>query len=125
MQYEVHTQSPTINSRFRAPICQTRYTKECQIAHKQWDKGGCTVNLPVSSGVRLRHQLDPKGETYKQVYAQRTAVERIFSQAVHWGHRTAETAQPTSHCQSQHTYLSADQFKSDATCSRQIGGTKR
>jgi len=55
--------------------------EDCPIAHKQWCKGGCSVNLPVSPGVRLRHQLDRKGDAYKQVYAQRTAVERIFSQA--------------------------------------------
>lgn len=53
----------------------------CPVAHQQWKKGGCSANLPVSPGTRLRHQLDRKGDVYKQVYAQRTAVERIFSQA--------------------------------------------
>lgn len=53
----------------------------CPIAHKQWNKGGCSVNLPTSPGVRLRHALDRSSETYKFVYRQRTAVERIFSQA--------------------------------------------
>jgi len=53
----------------------------CPINHKQWPKGGCTANLPVSIGTRLRHQLDRKSESYLQVYVQRTAVERIFSQA--------------------------------------------
>lgn len=53
----------------------------CPIAHKQWDKGGCTVNLPTSRGARLRHQLDRVGDDYKAVFKQRTAVERIFSQA--------------------------------------------
>jgi hypothetical protein len=57
----------------------------CPIAHKQWDKGGCTVNLPTSLGVRLRHALDRSGEAYKVVFRQRTAVERIFSQAKHLG----------------------------------------
>ncbi len=55
--------------------------KVCPIAHKQWDKGGCSVNLPISLGVRLRHALDRSSEAYKLVYRQRTAVERIFSQA--------------------------------------------
>lgn len=53
----------------------------CPIAHKQWGKGGCSVNLPASHGVRLRHALDRSSETYKSIYRQRTAVERIFSQA--------------------------------------------
>jgi hypothetical protein len=53
----------------------------CPIAHKQWDKGGCSVNLPTSLGVRLRHALDRDSQPYKFVFRQRTAVERIFSQA--------------------------------------------
>lgn len=57
----------------------------CPITHKQWKKGGCNVNLPVSQGVRLRHQIDRKGDAYKRVYSQRTAVERIFSQAKAFG----------------------------------------
>lgn len=55
--------------------------KVCPIAHKQWGKGGCSVNLPISPGVRLRHQLGRDAEPYKSVFRQRTAVERIFSQA--------------------------------------------
>ena len=55
--------------------------KTCPAHHKQWSKGGCSANLPVSVGARLRHQLDRKSEAYLRVYAQRTAVERIFSQA--------------------------------------------
>ena len=53
----------------------------CPIAHKQWPKGGCSVNLPTSPGVRLRHALDRSSDAYKFVYRQRTAVERIFSLA--------------------------------------------
>ena len=53
----------------------------CPIEHNQWAKNGCSVNLPVSLGPRLRHQLDRNSALYKTVYAQRTAVERIFSQA--------------------------------------------
>ena len=57
----------------------------CPVAHKQWNKSGCSVNLPTSPGVRLRHALDRSSETYKFVYRQRTAVERIFSQAKRLG----------------------------------------
>jgi hypothetical protein len=53
----------------------------CPIAHKQWGKGGCRVNLPISPGVRLRHELDRDSQAYKSVYRQRTAVVRIFCQA--------------------------------------------
>ena len=53
----------------------------CPINHKQWAKGGCTSTLPTSIGARLRYQLDRHSDTYKQVYKQRTATERINSQA--------------------------------------------
>ena len=39
------------------------------------------MQIPVSPGARLRCQLDRDSERYKRVYKQRTAVERIFSQA--------------------------------------------
>jgi hypothetical protein len=53
----------------------------CPIEHKQWTKNGCSANVPISLGARLRSQVDRKSKRYKRVYAQRTAVERIFSQA--------------------------------------------
>lgn len=40
------------------------------------------TTLPTSVGARLRYQLDRESAVYKEVYAQRTVVERIFSQAV-------------------------------------------
>lgn len=59
----------------------TATTGQCPIKHEQWPKGGCSVQIPVSPGARLRCQLDRDSESYKRVYKQRTAVERIFSQA--------------------------------------------
>ena len=53
----------------------------CPVQHKKWTKGGCLTNLAATPGSRIRHQLDRESEKYKAVYAQRTAVERIFSQA--------------------------------------------
>jgi hypothetical protein len=53
----------------------------CPITHKQWAKGGCTATLPTSIGARIRYQLDRQSDAYKQVYKQRTANERINSQA--------------------------------------------
>jgi hypothetical protein len=57
----------------------------CPIAHKQWAKGGCTTTIATSVGARLRYQLDRDSQTYKDVYKQRTATERINSQAVELG----------------------------------------
>ena len=37
--------------------------------------------MPTSIGARLRYTLDRDSETYKNIYKQRTAVERINSQA--------------------------------------------
>ena len=82
--YTDHTKAimPHQRAIHACPLLHPESTGEaCPIAHKQWPKGGCTVNLPISSGVRLRHALDRDSEAYKFVYGQRTAVERIFSQA--------------------------------------------
>lgn len=57
----------------------------CPIAHKTWPKGGCLTTLPTSIGTRIRAQLDRKGVDFQRIYRQRTATERIFSQAVEAG----------------------------------------
>ncbi len=59
--------------------------KPCPLNLKQWAKGGCTTTIPTSIGSRLRYQLDRQGEAYKRIYKQRTATERINSQAVNLG----------------------------------------
>ncbi len=41
--------------------------------------------MSISMGARIRYTLDRDSERYKQVYRQRTAVERINSQAVNLG----------------------------------------
>jgi hypothetical protein len=41
--------------------------------------------MPTSIGARLRYTLDRDSDAYKQIYKQRTAVERINSQAVALG----------------------------------------
>jgi hypothetical protein len=51
------------------------------IADPHWEKGGCTTTIATSIGARIRHQLDRESDAYKQLYAQRTMVERINSQA--------------------------------------------
>ena len=65
---------------FPQPTGQT-----CPIDHDRWKKGGCTADMPTSHGARLRYQLDRHSPAYKQVYKQRTATERINSQAVALG----------------------------------------
>jgi hypothetical protein len=56
----------------------------CPRAHKNWPKG-CITTMPTSIGARIRYQLDRQSELYKQVYKQRTATERVNSQAVELG----------------------------------------
>ena len=57
----------------------------CPVKHKRWKKGGCTADMPTSIGSRLRYQLDRDSDAYKQVYKQRTATERVNSQALALG----------------------------------------
>jgi hypothetical protein len=65
--------------------CTLRYPEvcadACPVADKHWAKGGCTMTLPTSIGARLRHQIDHESDLYTAVYKQRTATERINSQA--------------------------------------------
>jgi hypothetical protein len=57
----------------------------CPIEHKNWHKKGCVTTLPDSPGVRIRHELDRKSDAYLALYQQRTATERVNSQAVALG----------------------------------------
>ena len=54
--------------------------------HAQFLKGpGCVKHLNIELGGRMRLTLDRQSETYKTLYKQRTAAERINSQAVALG----------------------------------------
>jgi hypothetical protein len=55
--------------------------KSCPVDHKRWNKGGCTADMPTSVGARIRYQLDRDSDVFKKAYNQRTATERINSQA--------------------------------------------
>lgn len=57
----------------------------CPAKHKNALKKGCTAMMPTSPGARLRYTLERDSETYKEIYRQRTAVERINSQALALG----------------------------------------
>jgi len=71
--------------RYACPLVFPEPTGEtCPIGHKNWPRG-CLTTLATSVGARIRHQLDRESETYKEVYRQRTATERINAQAVELG----------------------------------------
>lgn len=53
----------------------------CPINHERWAKGGCTAMMPTAAGARIRYTLDRDSDDYKRIYSQRTATERINSQA--------------------------------------------
>jgi hypothetical protein len=57
----------------------------CPVRARQASHGGCTAMMPTSVGARLRYQLDRQSELYKSIYRQRTADERINSQALALG----------------------------------------
>jgi hypothetical protein len=57
----------------------------CPVKHERWGKGGCTTTMSTSVGARLRYTLDRESPAYKDAYRQRTATERINSQAVALG----------------------------------------
>jgi hypothetical protein len=59
--------------------------QSCPINHKKWSEGGCLTTTGTSPGARLRYQLDRHSDRYKLLYNQRTANERINSQAVALG----------------------------------------
>jgi hypothetical protein len=72
--------------RYACPLRYPQPTGEpCPVNHKNWAKKGCITTMATSKGARLRYQLDRQSEHYKQVYKQRTATERINSQAVELG----------------------------------------
>lgn len=57
----------------------------CPVAHAKWPKGGCQITMGTAPGAHLRYQIDRAGDGYKLVYNQRTATERINSQATELG----------------------------------------
>ncbi len=71
--------------RYACPLLFPEPTGQvCPIRHQKWPKG-CVTTLATSVGARIRHQLDRESDIYKEIYKQRTATERINSQAVALG----------------------------------------
>jgi hypothetical protein len=76
---EVHHQ----RGRYACPLLHPEPSGQvCPIDHKNWNKGGCLVTMPTSTGARLRYTLDRDSQEFKDIYKQRTATERINSLAV-------------------------------------------
>jgi len=72
--------------RWVCPLLHPQPTGQpCPIQHAHWHKGGCRTTIAASDGARIRHQLDRHSAEYLAIYNQRTACERIFSQAVALG----------------------------------------
>ena len=75
-----------VRGRYVCPLFYPQATGQaCPVNHKNAAKKGCTAMMPTSIGARLRYTLDRDSEAYKAIYRQRTATERINSQAVELG----------------------------------------
>jgi hypothetical protein len=73
---------PHVREKYRCPLLfPSASGPVCPIADPHWEKGGCTTTIAAGAGARLRHQLDRNSDDYKTLYAMRTMVERINSQA--------------------------------------------
>ena len=72
--------------RYVCPLLYPEPTAQsCPIDHAKWPDGGCKLVMPTAPGARIRYQLDRESDRYQEIYKQRTAVERIFSQAMALG----------------------------------------
>ena len=81
-----HCRVPHRRIRYACPLKFPEVIADaCPVNHKNWAKKGCVTTLPDSPGVRVRHELDRESEAYKDVFRQRTATERINSQALELG----------------------------------------
>jgi hypothetical protein len=68
--------------RYACPLLFPQPTgSTCPLDHQNWPTGGCLTAMPTANGARIRHQLDRHSHAYKQLYNQRSATERINSQA--------------------------------------------
>lgn len=72
-------------ARYACPLLFPQRTgASCPLDHANWPKG-CITTLPTSPGNYVRHTLDRKSEAYLNLYKQRSATERINSQALEIG----------------------------------------
>jgi hypothetical protein len=72
--------------RYACPLRYPQPTGEaCPRNDPHLAKGGCLVTMPTSPGARIRYQLERDSAAFKTLYNQRTATERINSQALELG----------------------------------------
>jgi hypothetical protein len=72
--------------RYVCPLTYSESTGQaCPVDHAKWPKGGCQTTMATSIGARIRYQLDRESEAFKHIYNQRSATERINSQATQLG----------------------------------------
>jgi hypothetical protein len=73
---------PHVRDKYRCPLLHPTNTGvACPTNDLHFAKGGCTSTIAAGRGARIRHQLDRQSEAYRTLFAQRTMVERINSQA--------------------------------------------
>jgi hypothetical protein len=73
---------PQQMGRYGCPLLFPQPTADaCPIDHKAWPHGGCELKMGTSVGARTRYLLDRDSQSYKALYNQRTATERINAQA--------------------------------------------
>ena len=72
--------------RYACPLLFPNDTGQtCPLDHDNWQKGGCVTTMATAEGARIRYQLDRDGDQYKDIFRQRTATERVNSQATALG----------------------------------------
>ena len=77
---------PHERARYVCPLHFPKKTAEaCPANDEHWNKKGCVTTIAASIGARLRYQIDRSSQQFKDVLKQRTATERINSQAVDLG----------------------------------------
>lgn len=81
--YQHHTGGhPHLREKFRCPLLYPSATGvPCPSDDPHFAQGGCATTIAAGMGARIRHTLDRASEAYTTLYAQRTMVERITSQA--------------------------------------------
>ena len=73
---------PQRQGRYACPLLFPEPTGQaCPLDHHNWSKGGCLTTMGISVGARLRYLLDRDHPDYQWLYNQRTATERVNSQA--------------------------------------------
>jgi hypothetical protein len=73
---------PHLKEKCGCPLLQPTATGAvCPIGDRHFATGGCTTTLAADQGARIRITLDRGAPAYINLYAQRTMVERINSQA--------------------------------------------